>query len=44
MYQLSSAMAAQFVELTEAMREQVARLGPNPLKNGQDHEHRPGER
>jgi coenzyme F420-reducing hydrogenase delta subunit len=32
MFNLSSAMAGQFVENTRRMDEDIAKLGPNPLK------------
>lgn len=32
MYNMSSAMANQFVEATKEMTEQIFKLGPNPLK------------
>jgi coenzyme F420-reducing hydrogenase delta subunit len=32
MFNMSAAMAGQFVEATNTMCEQVASLGPNPLK------------
>lgn len=32
MYNISSAMAAQFVQAAIEMTEQVEQLGPNPLK------------
>ena len=32
MFNLSSAMASQFVEATETMLEQVKALGPSPLR------------
>jgi len=32
MYNLSSAMARQFVEATKEMTEKITRLGPNPLR------------
>lgn len=33
MFNLSSAMAAQFAEAVTEMTEQIKRLGPNPLRN-----------
>lgn len=32
MFNLSSAMAAEFAEAVRTMREQIAKLGPNPLR------------
>ena len=32
MYNLSSAMARQFVEAADEMTQQIHELGPNPLK------------
>lgn len=33
MVNISAAMAAEFTNLTETMRETLERIGPNPLKN-----------
>jgi coenzyme F420-reducing hydrogenase delta subunit len=33
MFNLSSAMAGQFVEITKNMTEKISALGPNPLKS-----------
>gem|GEM_PF-2363602 len=33
MYQMSSAMASQFVAAAQEMNEIITRLGPNPLKD-----------
>jgi hypothetical protein len=37
MYNMSSAMAAQFVQASVEMLEQVEKLGPNPLKQASNH-------
>jgi len=33
MYNMSSAMANQFVEATKEMTDHILKLGPNPLRN-----------
>ncbi len=33
MYNMSSAMGAQFAEATTQMTERIRRLGPNPLRS-----------
>jgi len=38
MFNLSSAMAGQFVESTREMVDQISRLGPNPLRKLQNGE------
>jgi len=35
MYQLSSAMAGEFVRISEEMTREIEKLGPNPLKKNQ---------
>ncbi len=35
MFNLSAAMAGQFVEVTKEMTEKIAELGPNPLKKNE---------
>ncbi|MBN1304650.1 MAG: hydrogenase iron-sulfur subunit [Anaerolineales bacterium] len=35
MFNLSAAMAGQFVEMANEMTEQIKVLGPNPLRNSQ---------
>ena len=35
MFNLSAAMAGQFVDITNEMTEQIKVLGPNPLRNSQ---------
>ncbi len=37
MYNMSSAMAAQFVQASIEMLEQIEKLGPNPLKEELHH-------
>jgi len=34
MFQMSAAMAGQFVAVTQQMTETISKLGPNPLRNG----------
>jgi F420-non-reducing hydrogenase iron-sulfur subunit len=36
MFNLSAAMAGQFVDATKEMTEKVGALGPNPLKKHKD--------
>jgi coenzyme F420-reducing hydrogenase delta subunit len=36
MFQMSAAMAGEFVLVAQQMTELVARLGPNPLRDGAD--------
>jgi coenzyme F420-reducing hydrogenase delta subunit len=33
MYNISSAMANQFAEITKEMTDEISKLGNNPLKN-----------
>jgi coenzyme F420-reducing hydrogenase delta subunit len=37
MYNMSSAMATQFVQASNEMLEQIEKLGPNPLKEESTH-------
>jgi len=36
MFNLSAAMAGQFVEITKEMTEKITELGPNPLRVTKD--------